>query len=423
MANARGHVYLKLLGLWLLIGVVRVRVDTGPSLQHHENLPHSARGSTLPTDPGEMRFSLLMFFASKEFSGLLLAEPAMRVQRRRGGRRAASGEHHFHSPSTSQPPSHCSRSGSKRAPSVISPGALLSHSLSAREIFTVVKGAGVYLALIYLQTIEKNPGPDEGFSKKQQEFLNTMKDDITQSVAEALVEFTRRIEKNEKDVKELREENTSLHQRIAHLERHARRNNVVIYGIPDNIQPAAALQKITTTLGLGNVPQTECVYRIGRQTEKRPLLVRFCSQRDKQSIMDNVRKLKGTRIVVSDDLTPDEQATRRTILSAARAAKEKGIESKVRRTGLLVHNRLVPVVELSDETWMDKLPPRAGAAGAAGAQPPKRTHAVIATPPESQPSTSEDFWGAPPGKKKDKTSKQPQGAPRERSSSRNRLNK
>jgi hypothetical protein len=190
------------------------------------------------------------------------------------------------------------------------------------------------------------------------------------------------------------------------------------------MQPEAALQKIAMEiLGLDEAPQIESAFRIGHHPEKRPILVKLSSQQDKQNIMNNVRKLKGTRIVITDDLTPEEQATRRTILGAAWAAKDKGIVCKVRRTGLLVNDQIVPVAELCDEKWMENL---AGAAGAAGGAQPhssrRRTHEAITTPPESRSSTSADFWGAPPAEKKDKSSGKNQGPPRNRSTSRKRNN-
>jgi hypothetical protein len=424
MANARGRVYLNLLGFWLLFSVVKVRVDTGLAQQHYEKFALPARGAPPPAAPCELRFPLLFFLSSKEFSGLWIGQPAVRLKRRRGGR-AAIGEHHFHSPSTSQPPAHRSRRDRKRAPSLISPGALLTHTLSAREIIIVAKGAGAYLALIYLVTIEKNPGPPT-FSKEQEKFLDSMGEKITANIKQSLVELvgelTVRLDRNEKSLEALRTENTSLHNRLTHLERQARRNNIVIFGVPDNMQPEAALQKVAKErLGLDEGVEIESAYRFGRQTEKRPILVKLCSQQDKQDIMANVRKLKGTRIVITDDLTPEEQATRRTILGAAWAAKDKGIVCKVRRTGLLVNDRLVPVAELCNETWMERLAGAAGAAG--GAQPQKRSRAAIATPPGqggSSAPTSEDFWGAPPAGKKDKPSGNKQGAPQTRSSSLNR---
>jgi hypothetical protein len=72
--------------------------------------------------------------------------------------------------------------------------------------------------------------------------------------------------------------------------------------------------------------------------------------------MSNVSKLKGTKISINDDLTPEEQSVRKTIVAALKFARGKGVENcKVRRTGLLVNGHLVPVSELCNENWVENL--------------------------------------------------------------------
>jgi hypothetical protein len=431
MAPARHMRYPRLFVYLLLLSSAKVRVYTGLAQQHHEVSPLRLRVAPPPATLCEMSIPVLFILGSKEFEGLLLRRQTWRLQRFRGGRRTQRSHHqghHFQAPATSlRPPP---RSGQRPlAPSVITAGPLLANTLSAREIVFIVKGAGAYLALIYLQTIEKNPGPPNSpFTEAQNTFLMQMcetisknvtdkvNENLTQTITNALGEFSSRLATNEKQLKELLEVNATQHTRISQLERHIRRNNMVIFGVDKNIAPEAALIQIATErLGLAEAPDIECAYRIGKQTENRPILVKFYNQQDKHAIMSNVRLLKGTKIVIIDDLTPEEQAMRRTILSAARAARDKGISCKVRRTGLLVNENFIPAVELSNEAWMDE-----ERSSAASAQPGKRPNAVIATPPGSQPSTSADFSMAAPANKKDKQSGNQSGRHNSRSSSRKR---
>jgi hypothetical protein len=192
-------------------------------------------------------------------------------------RRGAQRVHH-------SPPTRPGHRSTQQAPSSFSPGALLAHTLTAREICMVVKGAGAYLALIYLQTIEKNPGP---FNEAQNDFLMKMCDTIsqkvtdkvnenlTQTITTALGELSSRLANNEKQLKELLEVNATQHTRISQLERHIRRNNMVIFGVDNNIVPEAALQKLAIErFGLEVTPPIECAYRIGKQKENRPILVK-----------------------------------------------------------------------------------------------------------------------------------------------------
>jgi len=427
MAHTGQLRYSRLFVYWLILSAAKVRLETGLAQQHHEPALIPTRGAPPPPPPCELTFSVLLLLSGQEFRGLLLRWPAWQVQRRRGGRRKVRREHHHRSPATSLRPPYRSGGDRQQAPSLISSGPLLTHSLSAREISFVVKGAGVYLALIYLRTIEKNPGPP-GFDDTQKQYLDEMcaklNQQITANVANIvsaqLAPVIKRIDHHEKELKELREETVSQHTRITQLERHIRRNNLVIFGVPNSEQPEAALNTISGKFGL-EAPVIECAYRIGKQQENRPrpILVKLTNQQEKQKIMAKVGLLKGTKIVINDDMTPEEQATRRTIVGAARVARDKGITCKVRRTGLLVNNNLIPVAELCNEAWMDE--EQSSVADAVGAlQPHKRPHEVSRTPPGSQPSTSvQNFWGAAPASKKDKQS----GKHQSRSSSRNRNKK
>jgi len=235
-----------------------------------------------------------------------------------------------------------------------------------------VKGIGDYLALIYLQTIEKNPGPplteEErdaalsqigsilGVLQSVQSDLTTVKNTCDTVKSELVVlqqTFEQRFEKNEKAVDEIKTEFQTTQQRLNQLERHVRRNNVVIFGISaDTAVPDAVQTVFRDGLGLVQVPEYETAYRLGKNTAKPPILVRLRGQKDKENIMSKVSNLKGTKISVTDDLTPEEQATRRTLVAAAKLATAKNIPCRVRRTGLLVNNQLLRPAELCNPDWV-----------------------------------------------------------------------
>jgi hypothetical protein len=109
--------------------------------------------------------------------------------------------------------------------------------------------------------------------------------------------------------------------------------------------------------------------------------------------MSNVNKLKGTKLVVSHDLTPEEQAVRRTIVAASKVAKSKNIPCRVRRTGLLVDNQLLLPAELCNPDWVNNFtrsednneqPPRGAGAG-------KRTYSSTVSPASAAAAASVDF--------------------------------
>jgi hypothetical protein len=280
----------------------------------------------------------------------------------------------------------------------------------------VVKGIGDYLALIYLQTIEKNPGPpltEEqrdaalsqigsilGVLQNVQVDLKTVKNtcDTVKLELEALQKsFEQRFEKNEKTVDKMKIALQDTQQRLGQLERLARRNNIVIFGIAADVAVPDALQTVLRdAIGLEQVPEYETAYRLGKNTAKPPILVRLREQKDKENIMARVSNLKGTKISVTDDLTPEEQATRRTIVAAAKLATSRNIPCRVRRTGLLVNNQLLLPAELCNPDWVKDFiqplsnnsgrPPPQGRGGAI-----KRTFANIVSPGSAAAANSEVF--------------------------------
>jgi hypothetical protein len=226
-----------------------------------------------------------------------------------------------------------------------------------------------------------------------------------------------RLDCQEEEIVTLRKENVNLHHRVSQLERYTRRKNAIIFGVADQVEASIALATIAREkLGLQNAPAVATAYRIGKQgAARRPILVKFCSEQGKALIMSNVSKLKGTKISINDDLTPEEQAVRRTIVQALKFAKSKGIENcKVRRTGLLVNGHLVPVGELCNETWLtnrlsgeeERLTPR-----------DKRSHAEVQSPTFAEAAAGEGFFSAARSNQQNTPSKGAGNQARGRSSS------
>jgi hypothetical protein len=409
MASDRGPRSTRLLVFWLIVSGARVHLDTGWYQDTRENVAHPASGASTPGSAGESSFPLFFYLAGRENSGFLLAPMTLKVRRRRGSGAPASE----HRPVTSLRPLSHSHGDRLLTTPVISSGHLLAHSVSAREIFVAVQGTGAYLALIYLQTIEKNPGPNE---LDQTTLIAAIKSAVNaeikplhDEISSLRSDFLKRVVHTEKEVKVLREENSLLHRRISQLERYTRRKNVVIFGVPDDVPAEGALATLATgKLSLERVPPIAAAYRIGKGAERRPILVKLCSQQDKELIMSNVGKLRGTKISINDDLTPEEQAVRRTIVAASKAAKERGIFCKVRRTGLLVNDRLVPSHELCSDAWMDQLE-----GSASGRNSGKRTSDEILSPPLLPPGVDELFFTVP---RSDPSSRQTNmaGAPKPR---------
>ncbi|KAK9744215.1 hypothetical protein QE152_g7856, partial [Popillia japonica] len=92
------------------------------------------------------------------------------------------------------------------------------------------------------------------------------------------------------------------------LEQYSRRNSIRIYGVPEHDK-----ENINTTITglchskLGaelSEDMIDCCHRLpGKQPNHRPILVKFVSRDIKKRVYANKKKLKGSKIVIREDLT------------------------------------------------------------------------------------------------------------------------
>lgn len=89
------------------------------------------------------------------------------------------------------------------------------------------------------------------------------------------------------------------------------------------------------------------VRRIGKKGAKpRPVVVSLISNMRKRDLLQNARKLKGSRIFVNEDMDKETQLERKELLKFHLHFKEKGHDSKMRRNGLLLDGKFCHVSDL-----------------------------------------------------------------------------
>jgi hypothetical protein len=236
------------------------------------------------------------------------------------------------------------------------------------QMVFVFIGAGLYFLILLLKNshIERNPGPlseadKQWFATLLADRLKPLEADVNE-IKTKQTEISLRIENtekkvaaNSKEVEDLVQMNRRLSRKISQLERDSRKKNIVLFGVSDEVNDRDAFQRVVTEkLGLPEAPSADAIFRLGQQKGKRPILVKLCSEADKRSIMSKVSALKGSKLRISDDLTPEDQAARRIIVNAAKAAKEVGILSQVRRNGLFIDQRLYEPHNLIHPDWLAK---------------------------------------------------------------------
>lgn len=106
---------------------------------------------------------------------------------------------------------------------------------------------------------------------------------------------------------------TSQAEQLNNLEQYTRRNSVRIYGITDNSQmetytetAKVVVKLISNKLQIPvSLSDIDIAHRLGRfdKNANRPIICKFVSRMKKEDVLKARRKLKGTAVVIREDLT------------------------------------------------------------------------------------------------------------------------
>lgn len=138
-----------------------------------------------------------------------------------------------------------------------------------------------------------------------------------------------------------------LEDRANYMEDYSRRNNLQVIGIEEDKetetweQTAVKVSKlIEEKLQLPNI-ELERAHRVGQRDSQRhrPIVARFKRFGDREAVMRNARKLRGTRIYINEDLCPASQSIKRDQLPFLKQARSEGKVAYFRGTKLVVKDR------------------------------------------------------------------------------------
>ncbi|XP_045107879.1 caM kinase-like vesicle-associated protein [Portunus trituberculatus] len=87
--------------------------------------------------------------------------------------------------------------------------------------------------------------------------------------------------------------------------------------------------------------EIERAHRVGKQSEQRdrPVIVRFSRFSDREAVLRNCPKLRGTNIYINEDLPLTSQAIKRVKMPLLRQARNEGKIAYFRHTKLIVKER------------------------------------------------------------------------------------
>ncbi|XP_031340978.1 uncharacterized protein LOC116169091 [Photinus pyralis] len=116
------------------------------------------------------------------------------------------------------------------------------------------------------------------------------------------------------------EKTTVLNRKLDNLEQYTRRNNILIFGVreEDNeVLTDKVISLLNTRMGVkldkGDIDR---LHRFGKFGDKpRPIIIKFKGYEPKQAIIRKRKLLKGTPVVIKEDLTKERLSLFRELLS------------------------------------------------------------------------------------------------------------
>lgn len=214
------------------------------------------------------------------------------------------------------------------------------------------------------------------------ELLEKQMNEKVQSLQNVVGEVTKSLEFSQKEVDELKKEVTlnngtiknlkeevqasrqlvkELEARCNYQEDYSRRNNLQIVGVEEKRgetweQTATEVSNLLKSkLDLPDI-QLERAHRVGQRIDNRtrPIIARFSKYSDREAVMRNVSKLRGTRIYVNEDLCPASQNIKKAKIPQLKEARSQGKIAYFRHTKLIIKDRTsAQTQDVSVETTRD----------------------------------------------------------------------
>lgn len=211
---------------------------------------------------------------------------------------------------------------------------------------------------------------DQAYRSALEVFAKQFEDKIT-SLQSTVTELTTSLEFSQKEIEDLKhtinnqnEVNNDLkdklqasevhfkdlYERCNYQEDYNRRNNLRITGMAEQRsetweQTAQQVSKLLKDkLQLPDI-QLERAHRVGQRQDnhERTIVARFTRYADRDAVMRNAAKLKGTKIFfVNEDLCPASQKIRQEKMPMLRQARSEGKLAYFRHTKLIVKERTTP---------------------------------------------------------------------------------
>lgn len=150
-------------------------------------------------------------------------------------------------------------------------------------------------------------------------FISSIADNVAKKIRidevnKNVEEVKNNLSRQDVEIKSLQKQNQELKGRLEGTEHYIRSKNIRVYGIIEQ-ETEVLLEKmcdvlkskLKTNITTDDVDQ---IYRVGKRSAEstRPIIVKFVNIKTKNLILKNRKMLKGTKIVITEDLTREKHA-------------------------------------------------------------------------------------------------------------------
>lgn len=140
----------------------------------------------------------------------------------------------------------------------------------------------------------------------------------------------------EREKHQLRYKIQNLEDRLESEEKNKKRNNIVIRGVNCEGENIKERTRGFLEKQLGVKVSIKEAYTVGKRKEKKAVVAKIEYWKEKQEVMKNKNKLRGTQIYIDNDLTMKERDIQSKIYDRANKEKAKGKRVKIGYQKLLI---------------------------------------------------------------------------------------
>lgn len=179
----------------------------------------------------------------------------------------------------------------------------------------------------------------------------TNKEELKQEIKAENSKVLKILEEQAHKINNLTTKYDELELRCTNLERFYRKNNIILFGleIPNGSTLLNyTLEKLTELLGIPlNDTDINNIYKL-RGDKIPPIKLEFVTYLKKNLVIKNRHKLKGTKIFIAHDLSPEEREQQKVLTTHLKLARSKNYMAKIKGNTLQINDEIYSLEQLRD---------------------------------------------------------------------------